>query len=263
MRLKLYQVDAFTSKIFGGNPAAVVPLESWLPTETMQALALENNLAETVFFVKEAENWRIRWFTPEVEIDLCGHATLASAWVLWNLLGESGKIIIFDSKSGPLSVTRDGSLLELDFPSRPPQKTAVHNRLIDGLGTQPLEILAARDYLVVYHHWEEVRDLQPDFSVLAKIDKMVIATAPGGRIDGEEIDFVSRFFAPQSGVPEDPVTGSAHSTLVPYWAQRLGKHSLRAKQISKRGGDLWCQFRGDRVGIAGECVLYLTGEFIV
>ena len=261
MTLKLYQVDAFAKQVFQGNPAAVVPLEAWLPDATLQAIARENNLAETVYFIRDGANWQIRWFTPEIEMDLCGHATLASAWLMFQHLGVMGQEITFGSKSGPLIVRKvaDGRL-ELDFPSRPPERVAVHERLIDGLGTQPLEVLASRDYLVVYRDAEEVLGLQPDMTVLAKLDRMVIATGPGRSGD---CDFVSRFFAPQAGVPEDPVTGSAHCTLIPYWAKRLGKTEMFARQVSARGGELWVADRGERVGIAGECALYLVGEILV
>lgn len=253
--LRQFQIDAFASRVFQGNPAAIVPLDAWLPDQLMQQIAMENNLAETAYIVNETDGWRIRWFTPALEIDLCGHATLAAAWLMWHELGITGDRIDFQSRSGLLSVTRSGDLLELDFPSRPPQRTTVHERLIDGLGTAPLEVLAARDYLVVYRDQDEVLGLKPDMSVLKQVDRMVIATAPG-----KDVDFVSRFFAPQSGVDEDPVTGSAHCTLIPYWAGRLNKTRLSARQVSARTGEVSCELRGDRVGIAGRCVLFSRGE---
>jgi predicted PhzF superfamily epimerase YddE/YHI9 len=261
--MTFFWIDAFTDKLFSGNPAGVVPLESWLPAETMQRIALENGLAETAFFVRTgADRFHLRWFTPELEIDLCGHATLASAFVIFNHLGQSGARIVFDSRSGPLAVTRDAAgRLELDFPSRPPVAVPAGQLpapLLPGLrGPAPLWIGKSRDYLCVYSSAAEVLGLRPDFGLLNQIDVIgIIATAPGA--DG--VDFVSRFFAPKAGIAEDPVTGSAHCTLIPYWAEKLGRTRLRARQVSARGGDLWCEQRGDRVGIAGHAVLYLKGE---
>jgi PhzF family phenazine biosynthesis protein len=260
MQIPIYQVDAFSSRLFSGNPAAVCPLEKWLPDEVMQAVAAENNLAETAFFVPENGSYGLRWFTPGVEIDLCGHATLASAYVILNRLSSRGDTVSFQTKSGELTVHRNGDLYSLDFPSRPPQRTEVYPRLIEALGTVPLEILAARDYMVVYESEEQVRTLQPNMELLGQIDRFaVIVTAPGS--DG--FDFVSRFFAPAKGVPEDPVTGSSHCTLIPYWARRLNKTVLRARQLSKRGGELWCELHGDRVTIAGHAALYLEGSIRV
>jgi PhzF family phenazine biosynthesis protein len=257
MQLPIYQVDAFTSLLFGGNPAAVCPLESWLPDETLQAIGLENNLSETAFFVREGDTFHIRWFTPTVEVDLCGHATLASAYVIINCLHSASGELRFKSKSGELIVRERDGLLALDFPSRPPQRcSSVHPRLIEALGTVPLDVQGADDYLVIYESAEQIRTLQPNFDLLSQVDRFaVIVTAPGG--DG--IDFVSRFFAPSKGINEDPVTGRAHCTLIPYWARRLGKSRLQARQISARGGELWCELRGDRVEIAGKAVLYLRG----
>jgi len=269
MKLPLYWVDAFTDKVFSGNPAAVVPLTEWLPDALMQSIAYENGLAETAFFVKVSESrYHLRWFTPAVEVDLCGHATLASAFVLFNLLGHTGDLVTFDSKSGPLIVRRlQNGLLELDFPSRPAQPCVAPATLGQALGSSPVYIAQARDILCVFASEEEVRALRPDFGALAKVDSFaVIATAPG-----RDCDFVSRFFAPRAGINEDPVTGSAHCTLTPYWAARLGKTKLHAGQVSARGGELWCEQRpstgsgqgGDRVGIAGRAVLYLRGEIEV
>lgn len=256
MRIPMFQVDAFASSLFSGNPAAICPLEKWLPAETMQAIAAENNLAETAFFVPEGDGYRLRWFTPAVEIDLCGHATLASAYVVMNCLElDQCRSVSFETASGKLTVTREGDLYSLDFPSRPPERCEVHPRLIDALGTVPVEVLAARDYMAVYRSEEEVRSLQPNMDLLVSVDRFaVIVTAPG-----KEYDFVSRFFAPAGGVPEDPVTGSAHCTLIPYWSRRLAKTELRAFQASRRGGELFCELRGDRVKIAGKGVLYLQG----
>lgn len=258
MLLPLYWIDAFTDKVFAGNPAAVVPLAEWLPDDLMQRIAFENGLAETAFFVRTAEaRYHLRWFTPTVEVDLCGHATLASAFVLFAQLGLAGHSVTFDSRSGPLAVTRrSNEVLKLDFPSRPTQLCAVPAGLVDALGATPIHVARARDILCVFTCEEEVVALKPDFAALAQLDGFaVIATAPG-----RECDFVSRFFAPRAGINEDPVTGSAHCTLIPYWADRQGKTKLHARQVSARGGELWCELRGDRVGIAGRAVLYLRGE---
>ena len=256
MEIPLFQVDAFTSRIFSGNPAAVCPLPSWLPDPTLQSIAAENNLAETAFFVTEGDGYRLRWFTPACEVELCGHATLASAHVLFTQLGTPGDCLRFQSKSGELTVQRKGDLLELNFPARPPLPCQIHPTLLSALGgPQPLEILAARDYLVRYNREDDVQALRPNMDGLLDIDRFaVIVTAPG-----KDCDFASRFFAPAKGVPEDPVTGSAHCTLVPYWAERLGKRELNARQISPRGGDLFCTLAGDRVLIAGRAVLFLKG----
>jgi len=260
MKLRLFQVDAFASRAFAGNPAAVVPLESWLEDATLQAIAAENNLSETAFFVPEGDGFEIRWMTPSDEVDLCGHATLASAWVLFNVLEPSRGAVSFRSKSGPLGVTADGDKLALDFPSRPPEPAAGSLPAVaDALGAPPRAVLAARDYLAVFADEDEVRALRPDMARTAALDRMaVIATAPG-----RDCDFVSRFFAPAVGIPEDPVTGSAHSTLVPYWAARLGRQRLFARQVSARGGELWCEDRGGRVSIAGRAVLYLEGTVTI
>jgi PhzF family phenazine biosynthesis protein len=259
MNIPIYQVDAFTGAVFAGNPAAVCPLENWLPDNTLQAIAAENNLAETAFFIRNGEGFQLRWFTPAVEIDLCGHATLASGYVLFNLLGEQGDTIAFQTKSGRLTVTRNGDVLSLDFPSRPPSVVTPCTGLIEALGKQPQIVLAARDYLVVYETEQEVRALAPSMEGLKQIDRFAtIVSAPGS-----DCDFVSRFFAPAKGVPEDPVTGSAHCTLIPYWAERLNKTKLKARQVSPRGGELLCELRGDRVTIAGRAALFLKGEIIL
>lgn len=261
MELTMYQVDAFASEVFTGNPAAVVPLEKWIDDGLMQKIAMENNLAETVFFVPRPGGYHIRWFTPAAEIDLCGHATLASAWVLWNLLGHEGSRIEFDSMSGMLGVEREGELLALDFPSRPPQAVEPCPGLAESLGGEPVEVLASRDYMVVYGSEEEVRRLKPAVTGLMEIDRFAVIVTAKGQTPG--VDFVSRFFAPAQGVPEDPVTGSAHSTLIPYWSKRLGKKTMVAHQVSPRGGVLHCEDRGERVRIAGRGVLYLKGTILV
>ncbi|OUJ72225.1 PhzF family phenazine biosynthesis protein [Hymenobacter crusticola] len=259
MFLPLYQVDAFTDRVFAGNPAAVCPLTEWLPAETMQAIAAENNLAETAFFVPRGGNeYDLRWFTPAVEVELCGHATLASAHVLLRHLNFKGEEIVFHSKSGPLRVRQADGRLTLNFPSRPPKPLTEHPEgLLDGLGAIPVSLLAGPDLVAVFNTEEEVRAIQPNQLHLVKVEyRAVIVTAPGSN----GVDFVSRFFGPRVGVPEDPVTGSAHTTLIPYWAERLGKTELFARQVSSRGGDLWCELRGDRVLISGHAVTYLKGE---
>jgi PhzF family phenazine biosynthesis protein len=256
MKLRLYQVDAFASRVFAGNPAGVVPLDRWLPDATMQEVAAENNLSETAFFIGEKGYFQIRWMTPTDEVDLCGHATLAAAWVVFHEIENGRTEVHFRSQSGPLRVTADGDKLALDFPSRPPEPADGSSAAVgEALGARPRAVLASRDTLAVYDTEDEVRALKPDMVKVAALDRMgVIATAPGS-----DADFVSRFFAPAVGVPEDPVTGSAHCTLVPYWSQRLGKTSLFARQVSARGGELWCEDRGERVIIAGRCVKYLEG----
>ena len=260
MQVPIYQVDAFASRLFAGNPAAVCPLNEWLPDDVMQNIAAENNLAETAFFVKDGDGFGLRWFTPAIEMDLCGHATLATAWVIMNCMETDRQAASFQTRSGELVVQRDGDLYAMDFPSRPPQHCEAHPRLIEALGTVPLDILASRDYFVVYQSEEQVLTLQPNMELLGQMDRMaVIVTAPG--IGG--VDFVSRFFAPGVGVPEDPVTGSAHCSLIPYWSRRLNKKSMRALQLSKRGGELWCEDRGERVTMSGKAVLYLEGTIRV
>ncbi|MGO8915159.1 MAG: PhzF family phenazine biosynthesis protein [Stellaceae bacterium] len=261
MRLPLYQIDAFTDRRFGGNPAAVVPLEEWLPDAVLQAIAAENNLSETAFLRREGEDYALRWFTPAVEVDLCGHATLASAYAIFRFLEPWREQVEFRTlKAGRLSVARRGDLLAMDFPARPPRPAAAPPGLAEALGKAPEAVLAARDILAVYARAEEVEALAPDISALARLDcYAVIATAPGSG----GVDFVSRFFAPRQGIPEDPVTGSAHCTLVPSWAERLGKPALSARQLSQRGGALACELKGERVVIAGRCVLYLEGAITV
>ncbi len=253
MRIPIYQVDAFASGLFRGNPAAVCPLESWLPDGILQAIAEENNLAETAFYVCENGRFRLRWFTPTVEVDLCGHATLAAASVI------DEPRVVFDSRSGELAVEREGALYVLDFPARPPRECPEDPRLFEALGAKPSTLLTSVCCLCVFDTEDQVRALSPDMAKLAALDCFaVIATAPG-----RDCDFVSRFFAPAQGIPEDPVTGSAHSTLIPYWSPRLGKKKLFARQISRRGGELWCEDRGARVRIGGHAVRYLVGQITV
>ena len=259
MQIPIYQVDAFTSRVFGGNPAAVCPLDQFLPDAVMQAIGNENNLSETAFIVPNGDRFHLRWFTPELEIDLCGHATLASAFVVFQHLRPDLQQVAFDTRSGELVVKRgENGLLSMDFPSRPPEPGASDSKLRQALGGKAGPILVSRDYLVVYETEDEVRALKPDMNALAAMDRMVIVTAPG-----READFVSRFFAPGAGVAEDPVTGSAHCTLIPYWAAKLKKTKLRALQVSRRGGELWCELNGDRVSMAGYAVEFLNGYITV
>jgi predicted PhzF superfamily epimerase YddE/YHI9 len=256
LRIPYYQVNAFTSESFAGNPAGVCLLEQWLPDDLLQRIAAENNLSETAFLVRRDGFYDLRWMTPTNEVDLCGHATLASAFVLLFEMGLSQQRVVFQTLSGRLSTSLLGDSLELDFPSRPPKKCSPPEELIKGLGRAPAEVLKSRDYLAVYHSAAEVAALQPDMALLVELDSLgIIVTGPG--ID---TDFVSRFFAPKVGVPEDPVTGSAHCSLIPYWSDRLGKSEMVARQISKRGGELFCQMRGERVGIGGRAVTYCRGE---
>ena len=255
----IYQVDAFTDRVFGGNPAAVVLLEKWLPDEVMQAVAAENNLAETAFVLSDGDGFGLRWFTPSTEVDLCGHATLAAAHVLFSRGRFEGGVIRFDTASGALSVRREGNLLSMDFPARPARPVPVPEGLSEALGAMPLEVLQARDLMAVFPSREDVLSLSPDLSAVERLVNFgVIVTAPG-----LDCHFVSRFFAPAVGIPEDPVTGSAHCTLVPYWAERLGLRELRARQISKRGGEILCESRGDRVVISGRAADYMEGRIRV
>jgi PhzF family phenazine biosynthesis protein len=255
--LPIYQVDAFSSALFGGNPAAVCPLDAWLPDATMQRIAAENNLSETAFFVPEGDGYALRWFTPVLEVDLCGHATLASGFVVLEELAPGSDGVVFDSpRSGRLPVRRDGERLSLDFPAQAPEPHAADARLSAALGRAPAALMASRDtYLAIYETADAVRALAPDMRALHQLGGYVIATAPGAG----DVDFVSRFFAPRAGIDEDPVTGSAHCVLAPYWASRLGKTSLYANQVSRRGGELWLTLDGARVHIAGHARLYMRG----
>lgn len=256
MNIPFYQVDAFTDRLFGGNPAAVCPLDAWLDDALMQAIAAENNLSETAFFVEEGGGFHLRWFTPALEVDLCGHATLASAHVLFHHLGYDRDVIRFQTLSGTLAVEKKGDLLAMDFPASKPVPADAPQALLDGLRARPVAVLKSRDYVAVFGQQQEVLDIRPDFAALARLDCLgIMVTAPG-----DDADFVSRFFAPRAGIPEDPVTGSAHTTLVPYWAERLGKTVLHARQLSGRGGELFCEHRGERVSIAGRAVTYAVGS---
>ena len=259
MKISYFEVDAFTDKPFAGNPAAVCLLDAWLADATLQNIAAENNLPETAFIVPRGNEFEVRWFSPAVEVDLCGHATLAAAAVLFTERKFAGDTICFHSRSGPLPVSRAGGVFTLDFPARPPKACEPPEALLRGLGRRLSRVFKSRDYLAVFATEAEVLALAPDFAALKTLDCLgVIVTAPGS-----DSDFVSRFFAPAAGVDEDPVTGSAHCTLIPYWAQRLGKTTLFARQVSRRGGELFCRLAGDRVHIGGKAVLYLRGEIVL
>jgi PhzF family phenazine biosynthesis protein len=256
MKLPYFHVDAFASAIFRGNPAGVCLLDSWLNDSTLLNIAAENKHSETAFLVARGADYDLRWFTPMVEMDLCGHATLAAGFVVFTQVDRQRNFVHFHSRSGELTVAREGDMLTLDFPARPGTPCATSTELIRSLGARPVEVLKSRDLLAVFENEADVRALKPDFTKMKSLDCLgVIATAPGS-----DCAFVSRFFAPIGGVDEDPVTGSAHCTLIPYWAQRLGKTKMFARQISQRGGELFCELAGDRVRIGGKAVLYLRGE---
>lgn len=259
--MKLYQIDAFTDRLFGGNPAAVVPLETWLPDDLMQRIAAENNLSETAFFVPEGDAYRLRWFTPMNEVNFCGHATLASAYVLFNELGYSGSEIAFETRVGILRVKRSAEGFEMDFPALAPEPVhEVPAALLEGLGVTPVEVFKNfENYFVVLESERAVLEVKPDFARLATLHPFCVGvTASSG-----EVDFVSRYFMPADGLDEDPVTGSIHATLAPYWAARLGWNTLEARQVSQRGGGLLCEVHGDRVLVSGMAVKYLEGEIFL
>ena len=256
-RIPLYQIDAFTDRAFGGNPAAICPLDEWLPDSAMQAIAMENNLSETAFFVakKGTGDYDLRWFTPAAEVDLCGHATLASAWLIFDRLAPELDAVCFNTASGPLEVSRDGNLLVMDFPARLSEPCPVPEGFAAAIGAKPTEMHAAIKNMAVFESAAQIRDLMPNFAYIAGLERDgLICTAPG-----DDCDFVSRYFAPHVGIAEDPVTGSAHCTTVPYWAKRLGKAQLHARQISARGGELFCTAAGERVRIGGRAAFYMAG----
>jgi len=260
MELDLYQVDAFAENVFSGNPAAIVPLFEWLSDDLMQSIATENNLSETAFFVRKGEYFELRWFTTESEVDLCGHATLASAHVLYEHLDYADPAVVFETQSGRLFVDREDNKYSLDVPAWGVREIQVTERVAKALGVRPVELyMGERDMMAVFDNERTVRELTPDFRLVSQLDGMcMICTAPA-----LDFDFVSRTFVPEEGIPEDPVTGSAHCTLVPFWADRLGKSELSAFQASKRGGRLDCEHLSDRVKIAGKCVTYLKGQIIL
>jgi len=256
VKLPIYQVDAFANQIFEGNPAAICPLDQWLPDELMQAIALENNLSETAFFVPQGDGFHIRWFTPASEVDLCGHATLASAFLLFDRLGYINDKIKFYSKSGLLIVGRVGQWIEMDFPTQPPTVCDAPDALVRAFSQAPRSCLKAQDYILVFETEEQVRQAKPDMYALRQLDlRGVCITA-----QAQHYDIICRFFAPKHGIDEDPVTGSAYTQLVPYWAEQLGTTQINARQVSLRGGDVRCQLRGDRVTISGKAILYLQGS---
>jgi PhzF family phenazine biosynthesis protein len=258
--IPFYQIDAFTNRPFAGNPAAVCPLETWLPDETLLAIAAENNLAETAFFVRNGDHFDLRWFTPTVEVDLCGHATLASGSLILQRIEPSWSKVSFHTRSGELVVKRAGTQWSLELPARPPLPTIVTGDLVAALGERPSFAVQARDLVAVYASAEIVRRIKPDMGRIAALPTFAVAiTAPGSHADSD-VDFVSRFFAPAKGVPEDPVTGSLHCTLVPFWAERLGRKQLRGRQVSARGGELECTLAGDRVELTGGAVLVIEGQ---
>lgn len=266
MDLSIFQVDAFAANVFAGNPAAICPLQKWLEDDVMQAIAAENNLSETAFFVREGDDYGLRWFTPQCEVDLCGHATLASGFVFLNILEPKSASVRFKTRSGILTVNRDGDLISMDFPSLPPWKCENPPvELAQGLpvangSTGPIAIFQTNGkYLAIYEEEQQIRNAAPNFEILKKLHPLgVCITAPG-----ERSDFVSRYFVPSFGIPEDPVTGSTHSSLVPYWSVRLHKSKFHARQLSKREGDLWCELKGERVILKGKAVLYLTGTISI
>lgn len=255
VQLTLYQIDAFASRPFEGNPAAVCPLEAWLPDTVMQAIAMENNLSETAFFVRTPNGFHLRWFTPRCEVKLCGHATLASAYVIFNLLDYAQDRLVFDTLSGPLHVTRQDDWFEMDFPAQVPQPCTTPMAMLDAFGQSPAACLKAEDYIVVFEDERLVREVQPDMRALAQLDLRGVAITSRSR----EVDFITRFFAPNYGINEDPVTGSAFTQLIPYWSQQLGRSALLAKQVSARGGEVRAELQGDRVHIAGQAIKFLEG----
>lgn len=258
MRMPIFQIDAFTTRRFAGNPAAVIPMNRFLDDATLQAIAAENNLAETAFLVAEGGDYRLRWFTPTVEVPLCGHATLASAAAVMERLEPGRDQVIFHTASGPLTVNRTNGGYVMDFPARPSEPVATPPGLAQALGVVPVEVLSDTfNYIALLENAQLVRELAPDIAAIARMDRSgVVVTAPGD----ETYDFVSRYFAPAKGIPEDPVTGGAHCALAPYWSKRLGKTAFRAYQASRRGGEITCRLAGDRVELEGSCVFYLEGE---
>jgi predicted PhzF superfamily epimerase YddE/YHI9 len=262
MSLPVFHVDAFAAQPFAGNPAAVCPLAEWLDDKLLQEVAAENNLSETAYFVPRSDYYELRWFTPRCEVQLCGHATLASAWVMLQILEPERESVRFETRfSGALTVSRVGDLFAMDFPAIVPWPCVdPPDALIGGLGKVPTTVIQIKDnYFAVYEREEDVRRIRPDFRLLEKLHPAGVAiTAPG-----EDADFVSRYFAPSYGIPEDPVTGSTHCSLAPYWAQRLRKTSLHARQVSERGGELWCEVKGERVILKGNAVLTLRGELLI
>ncbi len=259
MKIALYQIDAFASRVFQGNPAAVCPLESWLPDTVLQGIAEENNLSETAFYVPSASGFHLRWFTPAQEVDLCGHATLATAFVIFNIAGHKRSSICFQTRSGELVVERDSELIVMDFPIRRVKPCTPPGALIEGLKREPVEVLRSDDYVAVFDDEDDIESLDPDYEILRNLDlRGVVATSRG-----RGVDFVSRFFAPLLGINEDPVTGSSHCALTPYWAGKLKKTQLQALQLSRRGGAIGCELAGNRVRLSGRAVKYMEGQITI
>ncbi len=259
MKLRQFQIDAFASKVFEGNPAAVVPLGEWLPDSVMQSIARENNVSETAFIVRTESGYDLRWFTPNVEVDLCGHATLASAFVVFTELKHPDEVVRFMTKSGELAVARHQDQLVMDFPALTPEPFDDLQSLAAALGRAPLEVRVAKHYVAVFEKESDIRTLKPDMGLLSRLERLgVCCTAPG-----EHVDFVSRFFVPKAGIPEDPVTGSAHCEMTPYWAERTGKTRFHARQLSARGGEVWCELKGKRVELKGRAVKFMDATIII
>lgn len=259
MEISYYQIDAFTDRVFNGNPAAVCPLNEWLPDSVLQSIAMENNQSETSFIVSKNDDYEIRWFTPTEELDLCGHGTLATAYVIFRWLQPWTKKITFHSRSGELIVHRNNDEITMDFPTRPATVCDIPEALVRGLGVTPRHVLKADAYLAVFESERQIRGLKPDFKQLAEQGfERIIVTAPG-----DKVDFVSRYFKPKSLMTEDPVTGAAHCSLMPYWARRVNKNRLEARQVSRRGGEIICELRGDRLFLTGKAVLYLQGTITI
>ena len=269
MALRLLQIDTFTDRVLGGNPAAICPLDTWLDESTMQAIAAENNLSETAFMVPDGEGYGLRWFTPNVEVDLCGHATLAAAFVVFDELRPGSESVAFETLSGRLTVTREGADLVMDFPAQPARQAAAPPVLARALGAAPAQVLAGADWIAVFESADAVARLRPNHALLATLDRRgVAATAPGDDADdntddANDTDYVLRFFAPKNAVPEDPVTGNVQTALAPYWAGRLGKRRLAVRQLSPRGGRMVCEDRGERVSIAGRAVRYMDATIAI
>lgn len=262
--MKYYVVDVFTDMTFGGNPAGVCLLDTWLPDETLQNIATENNLSETAFLIKQDGYYDLRWFTPEIEVDLCGHATMGSAYVLFRFIETTENTMEFHTQSGALTVSRKGDMLWMNFPARPAIPVSQYKSIGSAFGLEKFEMYKSADLLVVADNEDIIKSLNPDFRMLGKVRDEAEMPGEGFGVivtaQGTDCDFVSRFFAPDVGVNEDPVTGRAHCVLIPYWSKRLGKLSMTARQLSKRGGRLWCEDAGDRVMIGGKAILYMTGE---
>ena len=256
MELTIYQIDSFANKVFEGNPAAICPLKKWLPDELLQSIALENNLSETAFFVKTGSGYHLRWFTPVCEVDLCGHATLATAFVVFTFLGYKENEILFFSRSGELIVTRSDEWLEMNFPAQPPKQCAIPEQIIKAFEISPVECHKSEDYIVIFENEDSIFNAKPNMSLLSELSLRGVAITARGN----DYDFVTRFFAPKYGINEDPVTGSAFTQLIPYWSKKLGKKQLTSKQVSKRGGEVGCVYSGDRVKISGKAVKYMIGS---